>query len=116
MIAGQIDPIKLARLADPRVKASPEILREALRGRVTRHHRFLLRLHLQQIDALNDAIVKIDREVEDGIAPFRTAIEQIGTIPGVKDLSARANLRDRHRHDPLCERRPTDLLGLHLPA
>ena len=31
MIAGQTDPAKLARLADPRVKASPEILREALR-------------------------------------------------------------------------------------
>ena len=70
---------------------------------MTRHHRFLLRLHLQQIDALNDAIVKIDREVGDGIAPFRTAIEQISTIPGVKDLSARNPLRDRHRHDPLCE-------------
>ena len=71
MIAGQTDPAKLARLADPRVKASQETLREALRGRVTRHHRFLLRLHLQQIDALDDAIVKIDREVEAGMAPFR---------------------------------------------
>lgn len=94
MIAGQTDPGKLARLADPRVKASQESLREALRGRVTRHHRFLLRLHLQQIDALDDAIVKIDREVEAGIAPFRTAIEQISTIPGVKDLSARAILSE----------------------
>jgi transposase len=27
MIAGQTDPAKLARLADPRVKASPDILR-----------------------------------------------------------------------------------------
>src|SRR5690349_15770894 len=77
MIAGQSDPAKLARLADPRVKASQETLREALRGRVTRHHRFLLRLHLQQIDALDDAIVKIDRQVEVDIVPFRTAIEQI---------------------------------------
>lgn len=89
MIAGEADPAKLARLADPRLKASQETLREALRGRVTRHHRFLLRLHLQQIDALDDAIVKIDREVEAGIAPFRSAIEQVSTIPGVKSLSAR---------------------------
>jgi transposase len=94
MIAGQSDPAKLARLADPRVKASQETLREALRGRVTRHHRFLLRLHLQQIDALDDAIVKIDRQVEVDIVPFRTAIEQISTIPGVKDLSARAILSE----------------------
>jgi transposase len=34
------------------VKASQEELRESLRGRVTKHHRFLLRLHLNQIDLL----------------------------------------------------------------
>ena len=74
VIAGRTDPAKLAHLADPRVKASQKTLREALRGRVTKHHRFLLRLHLQQIDALDAAIAEIDREVEAGIAPFRTAI------------------------------------------
>jgi transposase len=90
LIAGQSDPAKLARLADHRVRASQETLREALRGRVTGHHRFLLRLHLGQIDALDAAIAKIDREVEAGIAPFRTAVEQVTSIPGVKNLSARA--------------------------
>jgi transposase len=76
------------------VKASQETLREALRGRVTKNHRFLLRLHLDQIDALDVAIAKIDREVEAGIAPFRTAVEQMSTIPGVKDLSARTILSE----------------------
>ena len=51
LIAGESDPAALARLAHRRLKASPEKLSEALRGRVTPHHRFLLRLHLQQIDA-----------------------------------------------------------------
>jgi transposase len=94
LIAGQTDPTKLARLADHRVKASQETLREALRGRVTRHHRFLLRLHLQQIDALDAAIAKIDREVEAGIAPFRTAVEQVSTVPGVKSLAAQTILSE----------------------
>ena len=49
LIAGESDPGKLGRLADPRVKASREALRQALRGRVTRQHRFLLRLHLDQM-------------------------------------------------------------------
>ena len=69
LIAGEKDPAKLARLADPRVKASQESLREALRGRVTKNHRFLLRLHLGQVDASDAAIAAIDREVEAGIAP-----------------------------------------------
>jgi transposase len=88
LIAGESDPAKLARLADPRVKASQETLRQALRGRVTRQHRFLLRLHLDQIDALDAAIAKIDREVEAAIAPFRTAVEQMSSVPGVKNLAA----------------------------
>jgi transposase len=92
LIAGEHSPSKLARLANHRIKASQGTLREALRGRVTKSHRFLLRLHLDQIDALNEAIAKIDREVEASLAPFRTAIEQVSTIPGVKDLSARAIL------------------------
>jgi transposase len=63
-------------------------LREALRGRVTAQHRFLLRLHLDQIDALDAAIARIDREVEASIAPFRTAVEQVSSVPGVKTLAA----------------------------
>jgi hypothetical protein len=35
-----------------------------LRGRVTKHHRFLLGLHLNQIDALNAVMATIDPQVE----------------------------------------------------
>jgi hypothetical protein len=52
MIAGETNPTKLANFADRRLKATPAQLREALRGRVTKQHRFLLRLHLKQVDAL----------------------------------------------------------------
>src|ERR1700688_3253252 len=64
LIAGETNPAKLASLADRRVKASPEEFREALRGRVTKHHRFLLRLHLNQIDALDAAMATLDAPVE----------------------------------------------------
>ena len=37
--------------------------------------RFLLRLHLQQINALEAAVSEIDREVNERIEPFRTAVE-----------------------------------------
>jgi transposase len=56
---------------------------------VTRQHRFLLRLHLDQIDAFDAAIGKIDAEVDASIAPFRTAVEQLSSISGIKDLGAR---------------------------
>jgi transposase len=49
IIAGETDPIRLAALAHPGVKSPQAKLQEALRGRVTAHHRFLLKLHLGQI-------------------------------------------------------------------
>jgi len=94
LIVGEKDPAKLARLADPRVKASQESLREALRGRVTKSHRFLLSLHLGQVDVIDAAIAEIDREVEAGIAPFRTAVEQVSAVPGVKSLAAQTILSE----------------------
>jgi transposase len=56
LIAGETNPVKLAGLADRRVKASPEEFREALRGRVTKHHRFLLRLEKTTECACGDCI------------------------------------------------------------
>jgi len=88
LIAGETNPVKLASLADRRVKASPEELREALRGRVTKHHRFLLRLHLDQIDALGAAMATVDVQVETNLGPFRTAVDLIKSIPGFDDLGA----------------------------
>ena len=88
LIAGESDPAALARLAHRRLKAPPGKLREALRGRVSPHHRFLLRLHLQQIDALDTAIAQIDQEVEANLAPFRAAAQNLTSIPGVGALAS----------------------------
>jgi transposase len=88
LIAGESDPEQLAQLAHRRIKASPEELREALRGRVTWRHRFLLRLHLQQIDTIDNAIGDIDQEVGALVEPFRTTVHLLTTIPGVDELSA----------------------------
>ena len=105
LIAGQTDPVKLSALADRRIKASAQELREALRGRVTNHHRFLLHLHLQHIDFADAAIQDIDRnvtalitrmdqEVEAGQAPFQSLILLLMTIPGIDVPSARAILAE----------------------
>jgi len=88
LIAGETDREALAALAHRRIKATPDELEAALRGRVTRRHRFLLRLHLQQIDAIDAAIEEIDREVDADVEPFRGAIALLTTIPGVSVLSA----------------------------
>src|SRR3712207_3408499 len=94
LIAGACDPATLAALAHPRVKAPRERVEEALRGRVTSRHRFLLRLHLRQIDALEVAIGEIDQEVETDLEPFRAAVRLLSSIPGVSALSAEVILAE----------------------
>jgi transposase len=88
LIAGETDPAALAALAHRRIKATPDELEAALRGRVTRRHRFLLQLHLQQIDAVNAAIDQIDQEVDADVEPFRATVHLLTTIPGIDELSA----------------------------
>ena len=99
MIAGVRDPGKLAALADKRLKAKPKELYGALHGRLTDHHRFLLRLHLDQWDTLDAAVKavdaeadarvsRMDAEADAGEARFSGLIEQLVSIPGVSRLSA----------------------------
>jgi len=99
MIEGVRDPGKLAALAGKGLKATPKQLYDALHGRVTEHHRFLLKLHLDQWESLEAAIretgrqadrhlSRMDAKLKDGQEPFRAAIARLCTIPGVSVLSA----------------------------
>ena len=88
IIGGETEPQALAALANRRIKASPAELEAALRGRVTEHHRFMLRLHLDHLAALDAAIARIDKEVDVNVEPFRQAIQLLSTIPGISTLSA----------------------------
>lgn len=90
LVAGETDPVRLAALAHRNVKSPQAKLAEALRGRVTPHHRFLLRLHLRQIDGLDASLGALDGEIEANLAPFRTAVDIVSTHPGVNKLSAEA--------------------------
>jgi transposase len=88
LIAGVIDPDKLADRAGGRLKASRATVVESLRGRVTPNHRFLLKLHLDQIKSLEEAVATIDKEVDALIEPFRAAAERLTTMPGISDVAA----------------------------
>jgi transposase len=89
LIAGETDPERLAALARGRLTASPAELRAALHGRITPHHRFLLQLHLAQIDALETAVREVEARLGDALAPFRAALDHLITMPGVSETVAR---------------------------
>jgi len=87
---GETEPEKLAALVTTRIKASPAAVLEALRGNVRKPHQFLLRLHLDQLNALERAIDSIDKEVGERLEPFRKATDILTTMPGVGDVVAQS--------------------------
>ncbi len=91
---GETDAVTLAALAHKQVKASPELIAEALKGRVTEHHRFLLRLHLQQIEALEAAVAKLEARIGEQCAPFQDAVVRLTSIPGISLTAAHVLLAE----------------------
>jgi transposase len=103
LVAGETDPDRLADLTTGRLKASRAQLVEALHGRVTAHHRFMLELHLTQIEALDAAIGKLERHMGEAMAPFHSAVSLLTTMPGLGDTAARvliAEIGDDMRRFP----------------
>ncbi len=88
LIDGQTAAQTLTTLAHRNIRATAAELEASLRGRVTAHHRFMLRLHLDHLDAVDAAIARIDKEVDGNVEPFRAAIEMLSTVPGIGRLTA----------------------------
>jgi transposase len=88
LIGGETDPQVLADLARRRLRAKIPQLEQALRGRVTEHHRFLLRLHLDHLDHLEQLSARLIERIEAVLAPFGEAMEQLTSIPGISEQTA----------------------------
>lgn len=88
LVAGEADPERLVELCSSRLKATRSELVEALRGRVREHHRFLLKLHLGQIDGLNAAVRDVEARVGEALTPFRELAELLTTMPGISETTA----------------------------
>ena len=87
LIQGETDPERLARLTRGRLKASHAELVAALHGRVTAHHRFMLQLHLTQIEALEASLTTLEAHLETALTPFRAARALLKTMPGLSEVT-----------------------------
>ena len=83
MVAGERDPAVLADLSLQRLRVKIPALTQALDGRFTEHHAFLVKLHLDLIDQHTAAINTVTERIEEAMIPFRGARELICSIPGI---------------------------------
>ena len=88
MIAGQEDANLLAELARKRLRGKLPQLKLALDGRVSDHHRFLLKMLMLQIEHLETMIEEFHVRIAAQMAPFDQAATRLKTIPGVGASSA----------------------------
>jgi transposase len=88
LIAGETDPERLADLARGNARKKRAELIQALHGRISAHHRRLLKLHLGLIDSLQLALATVDADVGKILAPIQECARLLTTMPGVSELTA----------------------------
>ena len=94
LVAGETDPDKLAESALGRLRPKRPALRQALAGRVTEHHRFLLGLYLDQLAQLEGLIARVEARVTEVLGPLEGPLQRLMTIPGVNRTVAEVVLAE----------------------
>lgn len=83
LIEGEQDAVKLANLAQGRLRGKIPELERALQGRITDHHRFMLRLLWEELEALDELMAKLEKRIAEVTRPYASQIEQMDPVPGV---------------------------------
>ena len=84
LIQDDMSPQEMADLAKGRLRNKIEDLEKSLEGYITDHHRLILQLTFQMIASYDEAIEKLNKEIDKRMEPFQKEAEGVQTIPGVK--------------------------------
>jgi transposase len=87
IIEGELDSQRLAEMSRGLLRNKIPELREA-QGRVTAHHRFLLRELLDHLYFVQSKMQRIEQEVAERLGPFQSEVARLCTIPGVDRVTA----------------------------
>lgn len=88
IIDGRDDVAHLLTHVHGRVKAPREEMAEALTGRITPHHRFMLKMIRETIGENEKLIAKLDQQIDLIAAQYEVELELLQTIDGVGKATA----------------------------
>jgi len=91
LLAGEEDATKLADLSRRRLRAKLPQMQLALEGRLTDHHRGMLRVLWDQLEFLEAQLTKVDAQIQGHVQEYQEALALCITIPGIEEVAA-ANL------------------------
>ena len=81
-------PEELLRYVHGKVKAPRSDIKEALTGKFTPHHRFMLKTILANIARLECTVSEVEAQIDLCIEPYKVQLELLESIPGVQKNSA----------------------------
>jgi transposase len=83
LAAGETNVVKMAEMAQGRMRKKIPQLREALRGSLNTTQRWLLKEQLEHVTDLDQRIARLSEKIEELCRPFFQQIQQLTTMPGV---------------------------------
>ena len=94
LIAGEQDAAQMAEYARGRMRQRLPDLRQVLEGRVSPHHRLLLRQMLKHIDGVDQELLEVEQQIAVSLQPYEDASRLLQTIPGIGAPAAAALLSE----------------------
>jgi transposase len=88
LIAGEMTIEEMAELAKGKLRKKKDGLRDALLGRITKHHIFMIKTSLDHIEAVEKLIKEVEVRIDETVKPYQREYELLQTIPGVKEAAA----------------------------
>ena len=84
LLAGNASPKQMAQLAKGRLRNRIADLEPALEGKVEPHHRFLLKLQLDRLQAAEKDLAVLEQHIQEKLQPYAEQLALLQEIPGVE--------------------------------
>lgn len=88
LIDGEENWEVLSKFCHGKLKAFKSDIKEALTGKITDHHRFMLKLIRAGMQSMDKFIEQVDQRIEEKSSFCKQQIEMLMSIPGVSKLTA----------------------------
>ena len=82
---GETDPAALAALADQRLRATPDQLRDVFGACTDLHpvYRRLVKLTLDELRVIEDHLAQLDQQMADLLCQHHDAVHRLAEVPGL---------------------------------
>jgi transposase len=94
LIEGKATPQEMAELAKGVLRKKIPELEPALEGKLEEHHRFLLRLQLDRLEAAEKDLAVLEQRIQQKLQPYEAQLTLLDEIPGVDWTLAAAILAE----------------------